>query len=113
MDYALHLATSYYLTDFSYPRDATKEDRKRLRIRSRGYFLKDGDLCNKHYPDQPFCFMDLDHIGVKHITAEEKQRRREKNLCLYCGSSNHFAGDCPVKKARFTAVTVASKNESA
>ncbi|KAF9571047.1 hypothetical protein EC968_001081 [Mortierella alpina] len=43
--------------------------------------------------------MDLDSVKVKHITAEEKQRRREKNLCLYCGGSNHFAGDCPVKKS--------------
>ena len=43
MDYALYLAIKYYLTDFSYPRDATEDDRKRLRIRSRGYFLKDDD----------------------------------------------------------------------
>jgi hypothetical protein len=57
--------------------------------------------------------MDLDHMRVKHITAEEKQRRREKNLCLYCGGNNHFAGDCPVKKARIAAVTVDSENESA
>jgi hypothetical protein len=57
--------------------------------------------------------MEVDHMRVKHITAEEKQRRREKNLCLYCGGGNHFAGDCPVKKARLAAVTVDSENESA
>ena len=57
--------------------------------------------------------MDLDHMRVKHITAEEKQRRREKNLCLYCGGNNHFAGECPVKKARLAAVTIDSENESA
>lgn len=56
--------------------------------------------------------MDLDTMRVKHITAEEKQRRREKGLCLYCGGSNHFAGDCPVKKARLAVVSVDSENES-
>ncbi len=57
--------------------------------------------------------MDLDSVKVKHITAEEKQRRREKNLCLYCGGANHFAGDCPAKKARLAAVTLDSENEMA
>ena len=50
--------------------------------------------------------MDLDTVRVKHITAEEKQRRRDNKLCLYCGGKNHFAGDCPVKKARLAAVSV-------
>lgn len=57
--------------------------------------------------------MEVDHMRVKHITAEEKQRRREKSLCLYCGGSNHFAGDCPIKKARLASVTIDSENESA
>lgn len=64
--------------------------------------------------------MDLDAVRVKHITAEEKQRRRVNKLCLYCGGKNHFAGDCPVKKARLAAVSFEdglnysdSENESA
>lgn len=57
--------------------------------------------------------MDLDAMRVKHITAEEKQRRRDNGLCLYCGGENHFAGSCPVKKARLAAVTIDSENESA
>jgi hypothetical protein len=57
--------------------------------------------------------MDLDAVRVKHITAEEKQRRRDNGLCLYCGGENHFAGSCPVKKARLAAVTIDSENESA
>jgi transposase InsO family protein len=47
MDYAVYLAIKYYLTDFSYPQDATEEDRRRLRNRSRGYYIKDGDLCRR------------------------------------------------------------------
>lgn len=50
--------------------------------------------------------MDLDAMRVKHITADEKQRRRDNGLCLYCGGANHFAGSCPVKKARLAHVTV-------
>jgi hypothetical protein len=57
--------------------------------------------------------MDLDAMRVKHITAEEKQRRRDNGLCLYCGGENHFAGSCPVKKARLAAVSIDSENESA
>lgn len=57
--------------------------------------------------------MDLDAMRVEHITAEEKQRRRSNGLCLYCGGENHFAGSCPVKKARLAVVTIDSENESA
>jgi len=64
--------------------------------------------------------MDIDAIRVRHITAEEKQRRRDNKLCLYCGGKNHFAGDCPIKKARLAAISIEydhndcdSENESA
>jgi hypothetical protein len=64
--------------------------------------------------------MDLDTVRVKHITAEEKQRRRDNKLCLYCGGKNHFAGACPIKTARLAAVSFKdvsfasdSENESA
>jgi Retrotransposon gag protein len=30
-----------------------------------------------------------------HLSEAEKQRRRERNLCLYCGEANHRAYDCP------------------
>ena len=32
------------------------------------------------------------------ITDEEKQRRRNLNLCLYCGMSGHFTAACPNKR---------------
>ena len=56
--------------------------------------------------------MDLDTVRIKHITAEEKQRRRDNKLCLYCGGKNHFAGDCPIKKARLAAVSIDSDSEN-
>ena len=32
------------------------------------------------------------------LTPEEKQRRIDQNLCLYCGEPNHSATDCPKRK---------------
>ncbi len=33
--------------------------------------------------------------------TEEKERRRNQGLCLYCGAAGHIAAQCPVKaKAR-------------
>ena len=32
------------------------------------------------------------------LTPQEKERRRQENLCLYCGSEGHFAYDCPNKR---------------
>ena len=29
------------------------------------------------------------------LTAEEKDRRRINNLCMYCGLAGHFVGECP------------------
>ena len=56
--------------------------------------------------------MEVDAIKTKHISAEEKQRRRENNLCLYCGGKDHYNADCPVKKARLAAVTIFQERDS-
>ena len=34
------------------------------------------------------------------VTEQEKKRRRDNNLCLYCGSSGHWASQCPHKRSR-------------
>ena len=34
------------------------------------------------------------------VTDQEKKRRRDNNLCLYCGSSGHWASQCPHKRSR-------------
>ena len=43
------------------------------------------------------------------VTPIEKKCRRENNLCLYCGSSGHWASQCPNKKKTRT---VAAANAS-
>jgi hypothetical protein len=41
--------------------------------------------------------MDLSALKGKKITPEERKRRREGGLCMYCGDSRHFAASCPRK----------------
>jgi hypothetical protein len=40
--------------------------------------------------------MELGHSSRGPLTMQERQRRREQGLCLYCGSDKHFRRDCPV-----------------
>jgi Ty3 transposon capsid-like protein/Zinc knuckle len=39
--------------------------------------------------------MELDYVARKHLTAEEKERRRVNNLCNYCGEPGHVVRSCP------------------
>ena len=43
------------------------------------------------------------------LTAEERKRRIDGKLCLYCGQAGHQAKDCPVKFHR--QASVASTNQ--
>ncbi|KAI2657474.1 Transposon Tf2-9 polyprotein [Labeo rohita] len=36
-------------------------------------------------------------MGRSRLSQQEKQRRRERGLCLYCGAAGHIAAQCPVK----------------
>ncbi|KAI3363703.1 hypothetical protein L3Q82_001196 [Scortum barcoo] len=36
-------------------------------------------------------------IGRTRLTPEERSRRRQGNLCLYCGQAGHFVSRCPAK----------------
>uniref|UniRef100_A0A9J7X6B8 Retrotransposon gag domain-containing protein n=1 Tax=Cyprinus carpio carpio TaxID=630221 RepID=A0A9J7X6B8_CYPCA len=38
-------------------------------------------------------------VGRARLTREERERRRSRGLCLYCGGSGHFLLSCPVKRA--------------
>ena len=50
------------------------------------------------------------------LSEEEKQRRRENRLCLYCGGPGHIAVNCPHRPKRqvnqITASTNSTKPES-
>ena len=44
-------------------------------------------------------------------TEQEKKRRRDNNLCLYCGSSGHWASQCPHKRSRGKPSVAAATSE--
>ena len=50
--------------------------------------LSGGRSSGEHEPMQ---------IGRASLTPEERRRRREGNLCLYCGQAGHFISGCPLK----------------
>jgi len=57
--------------------------------------------------------MQIDAVRFKPLTVEEKKRRFEQNLCLYCGEAGHKAGDCPKKqKPRTTRLRSTSMQEN-
>lgn len=39
----------------------------------------------------------MDLTQAKHISKEECQRRRDNDLCGYCGAKDHWIKDCPIK----------------
>ena len=45
--------------------------------------------------------MDIDAVNTVSprgpLSAQEKQRRRQLNLCLYCGQPNHTVNTCPLR----------------
>ena len=44
--------------------------------------------------------MEVDAMRRGPLSAEEKDRRRRNNLCMYCGAGEHFANNCPNKSTR-------------
>uniref|UniRef100_A0A9J8A398 CCHC-type domain-containing protein n=1 Tax=Cyprinus carpio carpio TaxID=630221 RepID=A0A9J8A398_CYPCA len=36
-------------------------------------------------------------LGTTHITPEERERRMQNHLCLYCGQPGHMRTSCPVR----------------
>ena len=60
--------------------------------------------------------MQIDAVRFKTLTPEEKKRRMEEGLCLYCGEAGHKAGNCPNKQNRRTVKTrsaIIPENEDA
>ena len=57
--------------------------------------------------------MELDAQGARHITAEEKERRRMGNLCFYCGLPGHTSRNCPSAPTTWRAAAVEIHTEPA
>ena len=57
--------------------------------------------------------MDLSAVKEKKITQEECKRQRKNGLCIYCGESRDFAGNCLWKlKVALAQVEINPFNES-
>lgn len=46
--------------------------------------------------------MELDVTKFSKLTIEERRRRRQQGLCMYCGAKGHYASRCPAKKPSTT-----------
>ena len=60
--------------------------------------------------------MQIDAARVRTLTPEEKKRRMEEGLCLYCGEEGHKVGNCSKKQNRCTVKTrsaVVPENDNA
>jgi hypothetical protein len=47
------------------------------------------------------------------LTDAEKKRRRDNNLCSYCGGDGHYAGSCPNKRPTPSGSSATTNSESA
>lgn len=59
-------------------------------------------------PKDPYA-MDLDASKKGPISAEERKRRYDSKLCLYCGNPGHRVSECPLKSRQLDASTIEQK----
>ncbi len=65
--------------------------RGRRRLTPGEFFLGAGDTVSHASVDEPM------QVGRARLSQEERDRRRMRGLCLYCGAAGHFLVKCPVK----------------
>ena len=56
--------------------------------------------------------MQIDAIHFKPLTEQEKNRRRQEGLCLYCGEPKHTAQHCPKKRRNYKMRGTAIKEDN-
>ncbi len=75
------------------------------RLKQRNQRARRASAVNRldHLP-VPYCDADVGffepepmQMGRSRLSLEEKRRRRNEGLCLYCGAAGHIAAQCPVK----------------
>ncbi len=65
--------------------------RGRRKLTPRYPFFDTGDTVGHSSVDEPM------QVGRARLSREERDRRRMRGLCLYCGAAGHFRASCPVK----------------
>ena len=56
--------------------------------------------------------MQIDTVRFKPLTEQEKTRRRQEGLCLYCGEARHTAQHCPRKQRNYKMRSTITKEDS-
>ena len=56
--------------------------------------------------------MQIDAVRFKPLTQQEKTRRRQEGLCLYCGEPKHTAQHCPKKQRNYKMRGTAVKDDN-
>jgi hypothetical protein len=56
--------------------------------------------------------MHIDAVRFKPLTEQEKIRRRQEGLCLYCGEPKHIAQHCPKKQRNYKMRGTAVKEDN-
>ncbi len=82
------------LVDLAFRVDARLQQRDlcgRHKLTPRYPFLDTGDTVSHSSVDEPM------QVGRARLSREERDRRRMRGLCLYCGAAGHFLVSCPVK----------------
>lgn len=103
-DYAAYVALAIRLDNRLYERRIEK--RSNLRPQKPH---ETGSYQRNHSQAQPTP-MDVDTTKTyKPLTNEEKQRRKENGLCLYCGNAGHQAVTCPNKRLKVRKMDVVEK----
>ncbi len=64
--------------------------RGRRKLTPRYPFLDTDDTVSRSSVDEPM------QVGRARLSREERDRRRMRGLCLYCGAAGHFLVSCPV-----------------
>jgi hypothetical protein len=53
--------------------------------------VRESDTVSHTFDHEPM------QVGRARLSREERERRRSRGLCLYCGGTGHFINTCPVK----------------
>jgi len=81
-----------------------------FRFNNNNFSQEDFSFNNK--PNSTNSFNPYSRRTHEPLTPEEKERRRNENLCLYCGSSEHQVLNCPLKNKTTNTNNKSSNNYS-